>query len=494
MSKIVRGHGPMDAEVVFLAEAPSVEEVKAGIPFAPKGKAAQELNHYCLPPTRLTRDEIRIENMFEWMIPLDPRMKEQYLSKHFEKQKGDCLHRLSKCENALVIVALGVTALRCLGIDKPMELVNGIPHRLERDHILNQNRNQDVIVMPCYHPAAGLRQPERIRDIKWDFEQLGELLWGDVEIYPIKPRDTYYMEFKSEKVVTFVQNLAYAVDSEWTVDDETWCFTISGVPGVSYLVWPEDMHMWKGVLENSLVIYHNALADKPRLEACGIYPKQEIDTQIMAYHLELPQGLKTLSYRLCGIEQQSYRDVVRDVEDAIAIEYLETIADIEWPDPEPYLAWNPKPKQERVYDIQLVECTKRKKDAFQLDNDPNGQWYYEKKVFDHWKIVPGTEHGHDYMRQPQNIGKMAAGAIKRGSDPVKTLNKWRADERINQCNDAIGEWLGADLSMIDLDKAVQYACADADATLQVAVKLYKLYKQSGIPLPDELNVLEELCS
>jgi len=162
------------------------------------------------------------------------------------------------------------------------------------------------------------------------------------------------------------------------------------------------------------------------------------------------------------------------------------MADVEWPDPEPFLAWNNDPKKERLYTYYMTECTKRKKGSY----EKNGKWYYDKKVFDGYKIVAGTENGHDYMRQPQNIGKMAAGALKRGSDPVKTLNKWKADERLIQCDNAIGKWLGADLSMIDLDKAVQYACADADATLQVAHKLYKLYIQSGIPYPDWIKPLE----
>jgi hypothetical protein len=58
-------------------------------------------------------------------------------------------------------------------------------------------------------------------------------------------------------------------------------------------------------------IFHNSIHDLDVIEAMGSrVPKEFRDTMQEAYHRGLPQGLKVLSWRLCGMKMQSWEDLV----------------------------------------------------------------------------------------------------------------------------------------------------------------------------------------
>jgi hypothetical protein len=53
-------------------------------------------------------------------------------------------------------------------------------------------------------------------------------------------------------------------------------------------------------------------------------PRRIIDTMVRAYHLgDLPQGLKALAYRLCGMKMLEFNDLVRPYALSEALAYLQ---------------------------------------------------------------------------------------------------------------------------------------------------------------------------
>lgn len=499
MGNTVKGYGDINSRIVLLGEAVATEEIKLGRPFV--GKSGKELDHYCLPAARISREDCYIDNVFQWMIPLDPRKKQAYLDKHLAKQTRDCLHRLQELKEVKVLVCLGATACSVMGLNDDMQDIHGIPHQCDVEGF------EDIVIMPCYHPASGLRNPDNIGLIKYDFEQLGKLLWDECVVYPVDQQITQYNTWNSDFVRSThdYEYPIYAIDAEWDVDGNTWCFTLSFISGEAWLIWPDELYYWKSALESALVILHNGFTqdgDLQRLHDCGIYPTRILDTMIMAAHLSLPQGLKTLSYRLLGIRQQHYSDVVKPVETKMALEYGRTIAAIEWPDPTPVPKWSNDPKKERVYEYIKTSCSKRKQDALRCNhcttNNNNSSciicngsgFFYNRKVSAGTRVVLGTEHGHEYMSKGRNIGSLAKQALKRDGDNITLLNNWKKDGRLDMCQDVIGEWKGADLSHTDFADAMPYACQDADCTLQIVHKMAQMYKESGIPYPKEID---ELC-
>ena len=75
----VRYWGASGLLILGKEAAPAIEELKRGYPFA--GKSGKELEHYCLPAADITRDMCRIENVFEWMIPMQSNIKQRYPDK-----------------------------------------------------------------------------------------------------------------------------------------------------------------------------------------------------------------------------------------------------------------------------------------------------------------------------------------------------------------------------------------------------------------------------
>jgi hypothetical protein len=147
----------------------------------------------------------------------------------------------------------------------------------------------------------------------------------------VMPHDPYpnptYQEVESNTHLSSILE-ARGLASELAMDTETlpppvnrlqpipWCLSFSHTPGTAYVVRAhrhdilESLSQWI-VTHSPLVILHNSLFDLHVLSVMGIHIPRWMDTMQLAYILmDVPQGLKALAYRLCGMTMQSFDDLV----------------------------------------------------------------------------------------------------------------------------------------------------------------------------------------
>lgn len=153
----VPGEGPLDAEVMFIGEAPGVNEDRQGRPFV--GQAGAFLEEL-LAEAGLTRPEVYICNVLKCRPPgnRDPLPTEI-------EACGDYLSAQIRLIDPLLIVTLGRYSMSRFFPNQAISRIHGKPREAN-----------GRFLVPMYHPAAALHQ-QRLRDVIIDdFRTLPELL------------------------------------------------------------------------------------------------------------------------------------------------------------------------------------------------------------------------------------------------------------------------------------------------------------------------------
>jgi DNA polymerase len=155
--KSVPGVGPLDADIMFIGEAPGFHENQQGLPFV--GAAGQFLNEL-LAKIDLRRENVFITNVVKCRPPgnRDPRMDEieacrPYLDRQIELLKPK------------MVITLGRFSMARYFPNAKISQVHGQPRKME-----------GVIYYPMYHPAAALHQPSLRRTVEEDVLKIPELL------------------------------------------------------------------------------------------------------------------------------------------------------------------------------------------------------------------------------------------------------------------------------------------------------------------------------
>jgi DNA polymerase len=151
---IVFGEGAPDARLMFIGEGPGGEEDRCGRPFV--GAAGQLLTKI-ITAMNLSRETVYIANIVKCRPPGNrtPEPGEVKACLPFLKRQ------LAAVEPQ-VICALGSVAARTLlGTETPISRLRGRFHEF-----------LGVPVMPTFHPAFLLRNPERKRDVWNDVQQI----------------------------------------------------------------------------------------------------------------------------------------------------------------------------------------------------------------------------------------------------------------------------------------------------------------------------------
>jgi len=164
--------GPLNAEIVFIAESPAETEIKHQVPLV--GQAGHMLNK-CLTPAGIARHRVRIINCVPCKAPANK------FSNHTEEDLEWGISRLreeiSLLTNCKIFVLLGDNPTRILTRLSPISKWRGsiIPARLEsnpedvyNDYWTRLELRGDVespvldraAIMPTFHPAAVLRRME----------------------------------------------------------------------------------------------------------------------------------------------------------------------------------------------------------------------------------------------------------------------------------------------------------------------------------------------
>ena len=151
---IVFGEGAADAGLVFVGEGPGFDEDQCGRPFV--GAAGQLLTKI-IAAMNLTRETVYIANIVKCRPPSnrDPDPGEIRQCLPFLKRQLTAI-------NPRVICALGrVSARTLLETETPISRLRGRFHEF-----------MGIPVMPTFHPAFLLRNPQRKRDVWHDVQQI----------------------------------------------------------------------------------------------------------------------------------------------------------------------------------------------------------------------------------------------------------------------------------------------------------------------------------
>lgn len=151
--QIVFGVGSEQADVMFVGEGPGAEEDRRGEPFV--GKAGQLLTRIIENGMKMARSEVYIANIVKCRPPgnRDPEPDEVAQCRPF-------LEAQIRAVGPKVIITLGRYATQALlGTDAPMGRLRG-----------RWAEYQGTPVMPTFHPAYVLRNPEAKRPVWEDIQ------------------------------------------------------------------------------------------------------------------------------------------------------------------------------------------------------------------------------------------------------------------------------------------------------------------------------------
>jgi len=422
---------------MFIFEGPGEQENNQGRPMV--GKTGEEYTHL-LRRIGLPRERIYTTNVVKCRVPNngDPT----------EEQVQACLpwlvEEIQQVKPSIIVLG-GAVAIRALfNDDLPVEMLHGIPFQTGEFKLDIPDYNP--IIIPIYHPSAGLHRPDILKWIHEDFKAVADTLRRNLvprkELYNDRMSGSpgYYGPDAKGKRLSMTQQLGggpyiCAIDTEWA-RSKPWCLTISGHLGESYMIMATERELLKALnftlnSEDTLAILHNSLYDLPVLAQMGVHPPRFVDTMFMAYMLGDHQALKTLAFRIAGMKMSNYTDMVGQATYLKTMEYFARAVEREWPDPEPEAIWQ---------------------------ND-------------------GTVH----VKQPQNIRQKIARALQdnyfKGADPYERWKKMVGREIVEN---VMGSLVPGELCDINFEDAKDYACADADATLRIYPHLDSGIRDMGL--------------
>jgi DNA polymerase len=166
----VPGHGPAEAEIMFIGEGPGFHENEQGLPFV--GAAGRFLDEL-LQSAGINRSQVFITNVVKCRPPSnrDPQPDELHACDGY-------LERQIQAINPKVIVTLGRFSMQKFLPNAKISQAHGQAVRIK-----------GRLVVPFYHPAAALHQPSLRATVEADFARLPEWIEqaGDVPDYVEPP-------------------------------------------------------------------------------------------------------------------------------------------------------------------------------------------------------------------------------------------------------------------------------------------------------------------
>jgi uracil-DNA glycosylase len=160
---VVFGSGNADAELMFVGEAPGVNEDRQGLPFV--GQAGRLLDQL-LSEIGLTRADVFVVNTLKCRPPgnRDPLPQEIDACQEY-------LYRQLELIEPRVLCTLGNFATKLLRADP----ATGITRLHGREEV-RRIGPRTVRLYPLYHPAAALYTPAMLDTLRTDFARIPELL------------------------------------------------------------------------------------------------------------------------------------------------------------------------------------------------------------------------------------------------------------------------------------------------------------------------------
>jgi DNA polymerase len=155
--RAVPGEGPEDADILFIGEAPGFNEDRQGRPFV---GASGNLLEQLIASLGLTRKQVYIANVIKCRPPenRDPLPDELDACRPY-------LDRQVELIRPKLVITLGRFSLARYFPGQSITRIHG------------QIRHEgDQAIVPMFHPAAALRNPQWMEEMKQDFAQLAPLV------------------------------------------------------------------------------------------------------------------------------------------------------------------------------------------------------------------------------------------------------------------------------------------------------------------------------
>jgi uracil-DNA glycosylase len=436
--------GPSPAQVLVIGEAPHKHENYRGKVFA--GPSGRELDYRYLPLGGLRRHQVAVCNAHACSLPgyRNPQPKDA------RRCADNHLPRILAEYSPEVVVLLGSVACSLATPSRNIVIEHGIP-------FIGKIYNWIGVLVPLFHPAAGMRDSRIMIALEKDFpvlrKVLEEQLEGNPAEDPYSGSEDYSLVLDPGELAKYLKQgdrYKLALDTE-TISagsdpnarvDAIYMVSLSNRPGTGRVIPVHELlpgnKFDKLELLSTLgswieetgtqVLLHNSLFDYPVLTRLAIHIKWKRvrDTMIDAYHTGwMPHGLKALSWRFLGVRMSEYKELVTQYSRKDQLRYLWEVSKNK-KIPQPYLA----PRQWKA----------------------------------HRKALTAVEACYqDEELSPQE----------------RFLNWPEEDQEAIQAT--CGPWPWSAIDKVPLDKAVWYACQDADCTYRIEE-----------PLTRELNRIREM--
>lgn len=155
--QLVFGEGSVDADVVFIGEAPGKKEDEQGRPFV---GASGRLLGEMLQTVNLNREDVYITNIVKYRPPnnRDPLPAEKKSFMKYLQAQLDIIQ-------AKLVVTLGRHSMNCFLPDLQIGKVHG-----------QLQRANGMAIMPLYHPAAALYNGSMRQTLLDDFTKIPNIL------------------------------------------------------------------------------------------------------------------------------------------------------------------------------------------------------------------------------------------------------------------------------------------------------------------------------
>lgn len=444
---IVPPFGPTPNPFLLIGEAPGEHEADKLKPFV--GPSGQEQSWYFDLWDSSCSDWRKANVCWEYKVgnpdptPSDLAYWKPYLYRELAKTQPK------------LIAAIGHFAMESfLGTGSTLEACHGLPHRLgEFDPDLAKELYSilppDCVVIPSYHPAYGLRREKMKPTIFYDYGQIVKAsreiaLSLSISIPPPDPyegKERYYDVTGSELAFLLRKDRSYitriGLDTEYD-----WSIQVSWESGVAYCLRVTQPDLQIGIaalqfLANSGILIVTHCASTPEgtmvdITECRKYGLELsraniFDTMYAVYLTRLFKGLKPISWRYSRMRMENYMDLVRKSAEPYQYEYYKSILNHEWPRLKKSII---SPKNDGVYKAYQPEPLNRTIKRM-LTTFESGKVYSD-----------GTTM--DLQEKWIELNEQYRGLIVEKLGPFPTSS----------------------LDYIERDKAVHYACRDADATLR----------------------------
>lgn len=160
-NNLVMGDGNLNAEIVFIGEAPGKNEDLQGLPFV--GAAGKFLNEM-LATANMDRNDVYITNIVKYRPPgnRDPLPEEK-------KAFWPYLVRQLQIIKPKVVVTLGRHSMEYFLPGMYISQIHGQPKRV-------QFGEEKIVIVPLYHPAAALYNGGLRQTLIDDFVRMPEII------------------------------------------------------------------------------------------------------------------------------------------------------------------------------------------------------------------------------------------------------------------------------------------------------------------------------